>query len=154
MEDWPGKLILIKIDSGPGQRMVHLKLSADKMAAGKKVLFPPWLVGLFIFVGHDPKTGIQGYINVINFAFSCEMCLQGELVGAVPLTCTCLIDPKVKRKVRDSSQEDVMQIAMTDVQEANTKSCNILQCLECDGSLLRATLSTQKEKVAVTVSHS
>ncbi len=47
-----------------------------------------------------------------------------------------------------------MQIAMTEIQAANTNSCNLLQHLGYDGSLLHATLQKQKEKLAVTVPHS
>ncbi len=72
------------------------------MAAGKKVSFPPWMVGLFVFGGRDPETGIQGYIDSFNFAFSCEKCLQAwELVGAVPPTHACLKDLKVRRELGD-----------------------------------------------------
>ncbi len=86
------------------------------MAAGKKVSFPPWLVGLFVFDGCNPKTGIQGYHDAFSFAFSCEKCLQAwKFVGAVPLTCACLKDPKVRREVGDANQEDAMQIAMTEI---------------------------------------
>ncbi len=130
-------------------------LSADRLAAGKKVSFPPWLVGLFVFGGCDPETGIDGYIDAFNFAFSREKCLRAwELVGAVPPTRACLKDPKVRREVGDASPEDAMQIVMMEMQEANTNSCNLLQHLGYDGSLLRATLRKQKENVAVTVPHS
>ena len=125
------------------------------MAAGKKVSFPPWLVGLFVFSGHDPETGIQGYIDSFNFAFFCEKCLRAwELVGAVPPTCACLKDPKVRRELGDATWEDAMQIAMTEMQEANTNSCNLLHHLGYDGSLLRATLQKHQEKLAVAVTHS
>ncbi len=130
-------------------------LSADRMVAGKKVSFPPWLVGLFVFGGCDPETGIDGYEDAFNFAFSREKCLRAwELVGAIPPTRACLNDPKVRRELGDSSPEDEMQIAMVEMQEVNTNSCNLLQHLGYDGSLLRVKLRKHATKVAVTVPHS
>ncbi len=126
-------------------------LSADRMAAGKKVLFPPWLVGLFVFSGCNPETGIQGCLDALNFAFSCEKCLQAwELVGAMPLTCTCLKNSKVRREVGDASQEDANKDCYD--RDAGGKY-KILQPPASswiyDGSLLRATLLKQKKKVAI-----
>ncbi len=99
------------------------------------------MFGLFAFGGHNPETGIEGYIDAFNFAFSHNKCLQAwELVGVVPPTCACLKDPKVRRELGDATQEDVMQIDMGEMQEANTNSCNLLHHLGYDGSLLHATL--------------
>ncbi len=50
-----------------------------------------------------------------------------EAVGAVPPMHACLKSPKVCHEVGDAGPDDEMQIAMAEVQYANTIACDLLR---------------------------
>lgn len=63
------------------------KSSANRLVAGKKISFPPWLVRLFILDREGPETGISGDKDAFDEGLSKEKsCHCWELLGAVPHT--------------------------------------------------------------------
>jgi hypothetical protein len=131
-------------------------VSADRIEHNKPLSFSPHLLGLFVFGGTDPETNIGGYRNAFGDAFTREKCKAvWEKVGAIPTTRACLQDPKVRRELNDvDDEEDPMQLAMNEMQAANTNSTNLLSIRGYQGDLLKATLKEKKKEDSVTVPHS
>ncbi len=89
-----------------------------------------------MFGGKYPETRIETYCNAFASAFHKEKNLKRrEAVGAVPPMRDCLKSPKVCHEVGDAGPDN-MQIAMAEVQYANTIACNLLTVQVFDGNLL------------------
>ena len=129
------------------------KICDDRLTHNKPIQFAPYLCGLFVFGGTDPETGLSDYRNAFEEAFSTERCVAvWEKVGAVPFTRACLQDPKVRREQGDvTEEEDPMQLAMKEMQQANDNATNLLILRGYQGNLLQAKLKQHKERAALTV---
>jgi len=75
----------------------------ERIAADKPKSLSPWIVGLNVFGGEDPETGlIVG--SAFQRGFSHEQNVKAwEKVGAVPLSRRCLSSPKVRRSIGDGT---------------------------------------------------
>ncbi|KAL7532024.1 hypothetical protein ACHAWF_009676 [Thalassiosira exigua] len=111
-----------------------------RIAAGISVSLAPWLVGLVVFGGTDPKTKLNIPIEDGAFerGFSVAACLRAwEKVGAAPLTMKCLFDKQVRRQVGDA--KDTINQLMRMLDEANRLAVQLLNRLGYAGDLLKAT---------------
>mmetsp|Transcript_14405 Transcript_14405/g.30258 ORF Transcript_14405/g.30258 Transcript_14405/m.30258 type:complete len:114 (-) Transcript_14405:918-1259(-) len=56
---------------------------SDCLLCGKQLNFPSWMVGMFLFGGMDPETGMGTYVDAFAIAFTKAKCLAAwEAVGA------------------------------------------------------------------------
>ena len=118
---------------------------ADRILYGKPLNLAPWMVGLFVFGGCDPETGLNKYADAFAESFTKEKCVASwEAVGAVPPTRACLKDSKVRREVGDSDRNDETQIAMAEMQMANMLACDLLSAKGFQGHYLKAELKKNK----------
>jgi hypothetical protein len=93
---------------GPFQTAVrtNLQLIIDKrIAANKTRSRLPWIVGLVVFGGKDPETGL-----IVESAFAkgfskIHSIKAWETVGAVPLSRKCLQSQKIRRSIRDGDDD-------------------------------------------------
>ena len=94
----------------------------------------PWIVGLVVFSGEDPETGlIVG--SAFQRGFSHEQNVKAwEKVGAVPLSRRCLSSPKVRRSIGDGT--DNQQALVYLLVEHNTIACNALTLEGCNGDVM------------------
>ncbi len=84
-------------------------------------------------MGHD--TGIGGYNDVLISPFCLEKCLRcWEEVGVVPCPQAFVQEPKVCHELCKASSDDKLQVTITEVQQANDISYDLLQFSSCDGS--------------------
>mmetsp|Transcript_12938 Transcript_12938/g.27456 ORF Transcript_12938/g.27456 Transcript_12938/m.27456 type:complete len:136 (-) Transcript_12938:466-873(-) len=105
-----------------------------------------WVV---CFWGTDPETGVDCYNDVFAESFSKESSIAAwEAVGAVPPSHACLNDKQVLWELGDASQDDVTQIAMMEMQMANTIACDLLTARGFQGNLLKAEIRRKKSKKA------
>jgi hypothetical protein len=102
---------------------LHLIID-ERIAADKPTSLSPWIVGLIVFGGEDPETGlIVG--SPFQRGFSHEQNVKAwEKVGAVPLSRRCLSSPKVRRSIGDGT--DNQQALVYLLVEHNTIACNAL----------------------------
>ncbi len=73
---------------------VHLsECCSDCLLFGRQFNYAPWMVGMFLFGGTDPETGVDTYVDAFASAFTKETCLAAwEAVGTAPPSCVCLKD--------------------------------------------------------------
>ena len=92
-------------------------------------------LAFFVFGGTDPETKIGGYCNAFGDAFTCPKCKAvWEQVGAIPTTRVCLQNPKVRRELNTIvDKEDPMQLAMQEMEVANSNLANLLSILGDQG---------------------
>ncbi len=91
-------------------------------------------------------TGVSGYCDAFAASFSTKQCIAvWESVGAVPCTCVCLRNEKVWRELGDVDAKDSIQIALVEMQTANTMACDLLSAHGFNGHLLKAVLRKKKE---------
>jgi len=103
------------------------------------------MVGLFVFGGCDPETGLNKYADAFGESFTKEKCVASwEAVGVVPPTCACLKDSKVCRELGDSDSNDETQIAMSEMQIANIMACDLLTAKGFQGHFLKKELKKKK----------
>ena len=98
----------------------------------------PWIVGLVVFGGEDPETGlIVG--SAFQRGFSCALNIKAwEKVGAVPLSRKCLSSPKVRRSIGNG--DDNQQVLIRLIFEHNTIPCYALLLEGYNGDVMRVTL--------------
>ena len=119
------------------------KLTQHRIEAKKSVSFSPSLVGLLVFGGEDPETGMSDFHNAFEKGFSREKCLEAwEKVGAVPLTMACLAASSVRHQL--GVDEDPMAAAMKNMEERNIACVMMLNTRGLRGDLLQATLERKK----------
>ncbi len=111
-----------------------------------------WIVGLFVFGGCDPETGLDKYVDAFAGAFSTVQCVAAwEAVGVVPPTHPCLNDNHVCCELGDSSANGTIQIKVAKMQQANTMACNLLTAWGFQGHFLKAELKKKNEIVTASV---
>ncbi|KAL7546421.1 hypothetical protein ACHAWF_015054 [Thalassiosira exigua] len=119
------------------------------------VSLAPWLVGLVVFGGKDPKTKLIIAIEDSAFerGFSVAACQRAwEKVGAAPLTRKCMHDKQVRREIGDA--DDETNSLMRVMQEGNRLAVQILNRLGYIGDLLEGTISEVIKPKHVTEPHS
>ncbi len=112
----------------------------------EKISLPPHVIGLVVFGGQDPETGIGAYHDAFAAAFHKGKNLKcWDAVRAVPPTQACLKSPTVCPDIGDSSLEENMQIAMREMQVANTIAYNLLTVQMFDESMLQDYLKKKQK---------
>jgi hypothetical protein len=139
---------------GPFQSAVrtNLQLIIDELiAADKPMTLLPWMVGLVVFGGEDPETGlIVG--SAFQHGFSHARNIKAwEKVGAVPLSRSCLQSPKVRRSIGDGN--DDQQVLVHLIIEHNVITCNALLLVGYNGNVMEITLKPVKRTTIVTAPH-
>jgi hypothetical protein len=111
---------------GPFQTAVrtNLQLIIDEhIAADKARSLAPWMIGLVVFGGEDPETGLivgsaflKGFSTLHNIK-------AWEKVGAVPLSRKCLQSPKVRRSIGDGDDDQQALVGL--IIEHNVIACRL-----------------------------
>ncbi len=140
---------------GPFQSAVRTNLQLiidERIAAEKSTSLSPWIVGLVIFSGEDPETGLivgsafqRGFSHAHNIK-------AWEKVGAVPLSRKCLQSPTVRRSISDGNDEQQALVHL--IVEHNIIACNALLLLGYNGDAMRITLKPVEHTNIVTTPHS
>ena len=140
---------------GPFQTAVLTNLQViidERIDANKTTTLSPWIIGLVVFGGEDPETGLivgsafdKGFSKVNNIK-------AWEKVGAVPLSRKCLQSPKVRRSIGDG--DDDQQALVHLIVEHNVIACNALSLEGYDGDMMKVTLKPVNRTTVVTVPHS
>jgi hypothetical protein len=136
------------------QFVKNLKILSDARLIGNyNIGLPPWMVGLVVFGGTDPISGVVVPCSAFNVAFSKERnCAVWEKCGAAPLTRACLQNnSQVRREMGDG--EDATNTAMVHIQESNNVSTHFLLCNGYNGNAFKETIKKVSRK-SVTVRHS
>ena len=112
--------------------------------------FAPWIVGLVVFGGMDPKSLYVIETCAFSVGFSNEQCLNAwAKIGAVPLTRACLDDPKVRREIGDGDAEYDMKMIL--IQDANDVAVHMLTELGFKSAvLLKGKIKEVKKVQSVT----
>ncbi len=139
---------------GPFQSAVrtNLQLIIDEhIAADKPRTLSPWMVGLVVFGGEDPETGL-----IVGLAFqrgfSHEQNIKAwEKVGAVPLSRRCLQSPKVRCSIGDGNDDQQALVHL--IVEHNTIACNALSLEGFNGGVMKVTLKPVQHTNIVTAPH-
>ena len=139
---------------GPFQSAVRTNLQLiidERIAADKPKSLSPWIVGLNVFGGEDPETGlIVG--SAFQRGFSHEQNVKAwEKVGAVPLSRRCLSSPKVRRSIGDGT--DNQQALVYLLVEHNTIACNALTLEGFNGDVMKVMLKPVERTNVVTAPH-
>ena len=139
---------------GPFQSKLRSNLEViinERLHAEKPTTLAPWIVGLFVFGGEDPKTKcVVG--SVFQEGFSHEQNLNAwAKVGSVPLTRACLQHPKVRRSIRDgnNNQQAVAHL----IQENNIIAYTTLIHVGYNGHVMMLQLKPAACAKVVTVAH-
>ena len=110
----------------------------ERIAADKPKSLSPWIVGLVVFGGKDPETGLI-VVSAFQRRFSHEQNVKAwEKVGAVPLSRRCLSSPKVRRSIGDGT--DNQQALVYLIVEHNTIACNALTLEGFNGDVMKVML--------------
>jgi len=139
---------------GPFQSAVrtNLQLIIDKrIHTDAPTSLSPWIVGLVVFGGEDPETGLivgsafqRGFSRALNIK-------AWEKVGAVPLSRKCLSSPKVRRSIGDG--DDVQQVLVHLIVEHNTIACYVLSLEGYNRDVMRVTLKPIERTTVITAAH-
>ncbi len=128
------------------QRIIDEHIAADKTRS-----LAPCLVGLIIFGGKDPETGLivesaiqRGFSHVHNINAWAK-------VGAVPLSRSCLQNPKVHHATGDGNDEQQALVQL--IVEHNTIACNVLSLEGYNGNVMKITLKPIQRTIIVTAPH-
>ncbi len=140
---------------GPFQTAVRTNLQLiidERIAANKPRTLLPWIVGLIVFGGEDPETGLIVGSAFLK-GFSKDKNIKAwEKVGAVPLSRKCLQSPKVRRSIGDDSDEDQWALVHLIV-EHTTIACNALSLEGYNGDVMKITLKPVERTTVLTVPH-
>ena len=97
----------------------------------------PWLVGIVVFGGVDPETGVLVRKNDFQEGFSKVQCLKDwDKIGASPMTRECLSENQVRRKIGD--EDDETNLAMRVLNDANSAATFNLSIRSYRGDMLSA----------------
>ena len=132
----------------------NLKILSDSRLIGNySTSLPPWMVGLVVFGGTDPISGVVVLCSAFDMGFSKERnCAVWEKCGAAPLTRACLQNnSQVRREIGDD--DDAANTAMTRIQESNNVSTHFLSRNGFDGNVFKDNVKKVGRK-SVTVRHS
>ncbi|KAL7474304.1 hypothetical protein ACHAW6_000283, partial [Cyclotella cf. meneghiniana] len=101
-------------------------LSGSRLIGNYTTSLPPWMVGLVVFGGTDPVSGVVVPCSAFNLGFAKEQnCAMWKKCGGAPLTQACLQNnSQVRREMGDD--EDATNTAMVHVQEPNNVSTHFL----------------------------
>ena len=109
----------------------------------------PWIVGLVVFGGCDPETGLI-VASAFEKGFSKAQNIRAwEQVGAVPLSRKCLQSPKVRRSIGDSN--DDQQVLVHLIVEHNVIACNALTMEGYNNDMAKITLKPVEHTRCVTL---
>jgi hypothetical protein len=108
----------------------------------------PWIVGLTIFGGEDPETGL-----IVGLAFQhgfshAQNILAWEKVGAVPLCRKCLSSPKVRRLIGDGNNKSQALVHL--IIENNAISCDVLMLEGYNEDMMKIRLKPNKQTHVIT----
>ncbi|KAL7549204.1 hypothetical protein ACHAWF_012476 [Thalassiosira exigua] len=109
----------------------------------------PWLLGLVVFGGKDPKTKVV--IPTEDSAFERGFSVASMEEGAASLTRKCMFDKKVRSDIDDA--DDEVNAIMHVLQEGNHLSVQILNPVGYQGDLLKATIKEVSKPKHVTEPH-
>ena len=126
----------------------------ERIAKDKSTSLVPWMVGLIVFGGIDPETGLEltEAESAFEVAFSIAACVRAwEKVGAAPLTRKCLEDKKVRRELGDA--EDDQNAIMAALEEANHTAVEFLNRRGYQGDKMKLIVNRVPKKKPVTAPH-
>ena len=139
---------------GPFQSAVrtNLQLIIDKRNEEKKpTILSPWIVGLVVFGGTDPDTGlIVGLAFERGFSHTQNIKAWAK-VGAVPLSRKCLESPKVCRTIGDGDIEQQALVHL--IVEHNTIACHALSMEGFNGDAMKIALKVIEQTTVMTAPH-
>ena len=140
---------------GPFQSELQTNLQwviDERIHQEKPASLSPWLVGLIVFGGCDPETGLQ-IPSAFQEGFSHKQCLGAWLkVSALLLTRNCLLDRKVRWLIGDG--DDEQQVLVSLIQEHNTIVCNALTLAGFNGDAMKVAIKPIGRVNNVTIAHS
>ncbi len=119
----------------------NLKILSDSRLIGNySTSLPPWMVGLVVFGGTDPISGVVVPCSAFDIAFYKEQNLAvWEKCGAAPLTRACLQNnSQVRREMGDD--DNATNMAMVHIQESNNVSTHFLSCNGYNGNAFKDTI--------------
>jgi len=138
----------------PFQTAVRMNLQLiidERIATDKARSLAPWMIGLVIFGGEDPETGLivgsaflKGFSTLHNIK-------AWEKVGAVPLSRKCLQSPKVRRSIGDGDDDQQALVGL--IVEHNVITCNALSLEGYNGDVMKITLKPVERPSVLTVPH-
>jgi hypothetical protein len=136
---------------GPFQSAVRSNLQLvidERIFANKSTFLLSWIVGLVIFGGEDPETGLiigsafqRGFSHAHNIK-------AWEKVGAVPLSRKCLQSPKVRRSISDGNNDQQAFIPL--ILKHNIIPYTALSLQGYNGDVMRFTLKPIEPTKVVT----
>ena len=99
-------------------RIILDKHFQERMLKKKKRALNPWLLGLVVFGGVVPETGVLVQKNAFQEGFSNVQCLKAwaKIVGA-PMMRACLSDKQARRKIGDAYDE--MNFVIQELNDTN-----------------------------------
>ena len=102
-----------------------------------KMVLNPWLVGLVVFGGVDPDTGVFVRKNAFQEGFSEVQCLKAwAKFGVAPMTRACLSDKPFRLTIVDADYET--NLVMLELNDANAVATFTLSMRSYRGDLLSA----------------
>ncbi len=115
------------------------QLIIDKsIAANKTRSLSQWIIGLVVFGGEDPKTGLivesaftKGFSKINNIK-------AWDTVGAVPLSRKCLQSQKVRRSIGDGNNNQQALVHL--IVEHNVIACNAMTSEGYNGDAMQIAL--------------
>ena len=111
----------------------------------------PWIVGLVVFGGEDPQTGLiveSAFQKGFNHAHNIS---EWENVGAVPLSWKCLTSPNVRRSIGNGDADQQLLVHL--IVESNVIACNALTLEGYNGDVMRVTLKPIERTHVITAPH-
>ncbi|CAJ1927930.1 unnamed protein product [Cylindrotheca closterium] len=110
----------------------------------KPATLNPSVIGILVFGGADPMTGVPGYRDAFAEAFSKKKCIEAwEKVGAAPCTRKCLQSHQVCHRIGDESDSFANQYK--DLQLQNDFCVGWLNSHGLDGCHLAAKVDVIKK---------
>ena len=139
---------------GPFQTAIRTNLQLiidERLRIDATRSLSPWIVGLVVFGGEDPQTGLivesafqKGFDHAHNIN-------AWEKVGAVPLSRKCITSPKVRRSIGDGDNEQ--QLVVNLITENNIIACNALTLEGYNGDMMRVMLNPIECTKVITAPH-
>ena len=113
----------------------------------------PWLVGLVVFGGVDPETGVLSRKNAFQEGFLKVQCLKdGAKIGAETMTRACMYDKQVRRTIGDADNET--NLVIRELNDANTVATFNLLIRSYIGDLISAQCTEETRVQPITKDHS
>ncbi len=130
----------------------NLDAVVDKrIKQGKTTYIPPWQVGLIVYGGVDPETGLV-VESAFQAGFSRDSCQDAwDKVGAAPFTRECLQNKKVCTSLGDGSK--AYQALLLNIQQSNDIAVHTLTSSGYKGEVLQATICEYPKTEFITEEH-